>query len=193
MNWLPKSLRGKRDWTKVGRRQLSCWKTNWKGHCWSSSFLQVHICVLKVCFVTQLIIADWSYIDMQADDSHWQEQVKELIQKTAGSLDNLALKMLFVQVQQNNLALCIKYAIKQQVHLETTYLILIIFSPALFPLTRIFQRFVFQLKLKTFNNIQFFTEKCYSELLDMVSPFICESINWFTYMVINIVYSMKWV
>ena len=49
---------------------------------------------------------------MQADDGNHQEQVKELIQKTADSLDNLALKMLFVSVQQNNLELCIKYAIK---------------------------------------------------------------------------------
>jgi len=54
---------------------------------------------------------------MQADDGKHQDQVKELIRKTADSLDNLALKMLFVSVQQNNLDLCIKSAIKLQVQL----------------------------------------------------------------------------
>ncbi|KAI9431702.1 hypothetical protein H4582DRAFT_1858678 [Lactarius indigo] len=38
-------------------------------------------------------------------------QVKVLIEKTAESLDNLALKTLFVSVQQNNLELCVKYAV----------------------------------------------------------------------------------
>ena len=39
-----------------------------------------------------------------------QEQVKVLIEKTASSLDT-ALKMLFVSVQQNNIELCIQYAV----------------------------------------------------------------------------------
>ena len=50
--------------------------------------------------------------ELQDDSGNHQEQVKELIQKTAESLDNLALKMLFISVQQNNLELCIRYAIK---------------------------------------------------------------------------------
>jgi hypothetical protein len=37
--------------------------------------------------------------------------VKVLIDKTAYSLDDSALKMLFVSVQQNNIELCIRYAI----------------------------------------------------------------------------------
>ena len=41
-----------------------------------------------------------------------QIQVKVLIEKTASSLDDTALKMLFVSVQQNNLELCIQYAIE---------------------------------------------------------------------------------
>jgi hypothetical protein len=49
---------------------------------------------------------------MQDDKGNHQDQVKELIEKTADSLDNLALKMLFVSVQQNNLKLCIKYAVE---------------------------------------------------------------------------------
>ena len=49
---------------------------------------------------------------MQEDDGKHQDQVKELTEKTADSLDDLALKMLFVSVQQNNLELCISYAVK---------------------------------------------------------------------------------
>ena len=49
---------------------------------------------------------------MQEDDGKHQDQVKELTEKTADSLDNLALKMLFVSIQQNNLELCIGYAVK---------------------------------------------------------------------------------
>ncbi|TFK59573.1 hypothetical protein BDN72DRAFT_780534 [Pluteus cervinus] len=41
-----------------------------------------------------------------------QDQVKELMMKTADSLDDLALKMLFVSVQQNNLELSIQAAMK---------------------------------------------------------------------------------
>ncbi len=52
---------------------------------------------------------------MQADNGNHQDQVKELIQKTADSLNNLAIKMLFISVQQNNLELCIRSAIKWQV------------------------------------------------------------------------------
>jgi|SRR6266478_6722384 len=48
---------------------------------------------------------------MQEDDGKHQDQVKELTEKTADSLDDLALKMLFVSVQQNNLELCISYAV----------------------------------------------------------------------------------
>jgi len=49
---------------------------------------------------------------MHDDDGTHQDQVKVLIDKTADSLDNLALKMLFISIQQNNLDLCIRYAIK---------------------------------------------------------------------------------
>ena len=40
-----------------------------------------------------------------------QDQVKVLIKKTASSLDDTALKMLFVSVQQNNIEICIEYAV----------------------------------------------------------------------------------
>ena len=44
-----------------------------------------------------------------------QDQVKVLIERTASSLDDTALKMLFVSVQQNNIELCIRYAIIEYV------------------------------------------------------------------------------
>ena len=44
-----------------------------------------------------------------------QEQVMQLITKTAASMDNLALKMLFMTVQQNNLEICIKHAVNKYV------------------------------------------------------------------------------
>jgi hypothetical protein len=42
-----------------------------------------------------------------------QDQVKVLIEKTASSLDDTALKLLFVSVQQNNIELSIQYAINE--------------------------------------------------------------------------------
>ncbi len=60
------------------------------------------------------------------DEGNHQEQVGELIKQTAASIDNLALKMLFVTVQQNNLEVCIEYAVNKSVfHLSavaSTYL-----------------------------------------------------------------------
>ena len=44
-----------------------------------------------------------------------QDQVKVLIEKMASSLDDTALKMLFISVQQNNIYLCIQYAIDEYV------------------------------------------------------------------------------
>ena len=51
-------------------------------------------------------------LDLQDDDSDHQGQVKVLLTKTADSLDDVALKILFVSVQQNNLELCLTYAVK---------------------------------------------------------------------------------
>ncbi|TFK16810.1 hypothetical protein FA15DRAFT_711393 [Coprinopsis marcescibilis] len=55
-----------------------------------------------------------AYVRFEAlddDEGDYQEQVKVLIDETAFSLDGLALKMLFVSVQQNNLEICIRNAI----------------------------------------------------------------------------------
>ncbi|KAG6915999.1 hypothetical protein DXG01_008884 [Tephrocybe rancida] len=56
--------------------------------------------------------------DMHNHNGNHQEQVKVLIQKTAMSLDDLSLKMLFVSIQENNLELCIEYAVKYVPFLE---------------------------------------------------------------------------
>lgn len=52
-----------------------------------------------------------SFLALDDDEGDHQEQVKGLIEKTAASLDDLTLKILFVSIQRNNLELCIKYAI----------------------------------------------------------------------------------
>jgi hypothetical protein len=50
---------------------------------------------------------------LEKDEGNHQEQVGELIKQTAASIDNLALKMLFVTVQQNNLEVCIEHAVNK--------------------------------------------------------------------------------
>jgi hypothetical protein len=49
------------------------------------------------------------------DEGNHQKQVAKLIKQTAASINNLALKMLFVTVQQNNIEVCIEYAINRSV------------------------------------------------------------------------------
>ena len=53
--------------------------------------------------------------DLHSERGNHQDQVKVLIEKTASSLDDTALKMLFVSVQQNNIDLCVRYAINEYV------------------------------------------------------------------------------
>ena len=48
--------------------------------------------------------------DLHSKTGKHQDQVKVLIERTASSLDDTALKILFVSVQQNNIELCIEYA-----------------------------------------------------------------------------------
>ena len=59
-----------------------------------------------------LIVQPYAGLHTHETDKH-QDQVKVLIEKTASSLDDGALKMLFVSVQQNNINLCIQYAINE--------------------------------------------------------------------------------
>ena len=53
--------------------------------------------------------------DLHNETGYHQDQVKVLIEKTASSLDDTALKMFFVSVQQNNIDLCVRYAINAYV------------------------------------------------------------------------------
>ena len=53
--------------------------------------------------------------DLHSETGNHQDQVKVLIEKTASSLDNTALKILFVSVQQNNINLCVQYALTRYV------------------------------------------------------------------------------
>ncbi|KDR86076.1 hypothetical protein GALMADRAFT_150392 [Galerina marginata CBS 339.88] len=59
-----------------------------------------------------------AYVQFEAinkDNGDHQKQVKKLIKQTAASIDNLALKMLFVTVQQNNLEVSIEYAVNEYI------------------------------------------------------------------------------
>ncbi|KAF8152438.1 hypothetical protein B0H34DRAFT_664019 [Crassisporium funariophilum] len=51
------------------------------------------------------------FMAIHKDNGNHQEQVGKLIKRTAASIDNLALKMLFVTVQQNNVEVCIEHAV----------------------------------------------------------------------------------
>jgi hypothetical protein len=56
-----------------------------------------------------------AFLAIDDDMGNHQEQVGELIKQTAASIDNLALKMLFITIQQNNLEVCIQYAVNRSV------------------------------------------------------------------------------
>jgi hypothetical protein len=62
-----------------------------------------------------LILGLIPHLAIHKDEGNHQEQVGELIKQTAASINNLALKMLFVTVQQNNLDVCIEYAVNRWV------------------------------------------------------------------------------
>ena len=66
------------------------------------------------------------YPAIHKDEGNHQEQVGELIKQTAASINNLALKMLFITIQQNNLHVCIEYAVNKWVSqlskLASTYI-----------------------------------------------------------------------
>ncbi|KAJ7251933.1 hypothetical protein C8J57DRAFT_1077810 [Mycena rebaudengoi] len=55
---------------------------------------------------------------VQVKDMHEDGHCEQLITKTAGALTNDALRLLLVSVQQNNIDLCIYYAVEQYVALQ---------------------------------------------------------------------------
>ena len=61
--------------------------------------------------IQQLTLGLMPHPAIHKDEGNHQKQIGELIKQTAASIDNLALKMLFVTVQQNNLEVCIECAV----------------------------------------------------------------------------------
>ncbi|PPQ86433.1 hypothetical protein CVT25_008091 [Psilocybe cyanescens] len=67
-----------------------------------------------------------AYVQLEGldkNESGHQKQIEVLMKQTAASINDLALKMLFVTVQQNNLNMCIGYAIKNIVYENITKLV----------------------------------------------------------------------
>jgi hypothetical protein len=67
----------------------------------------------RLIVIQQPILGLMPHPAIHKDEGDHQEQVGELIKQTAASINNLALKMLFVTVQQNNLHVCITYAVNR--------------------------------------------------------------------------------
>jgi len=63
-------------------------------------------------YMFNVALANFLSPALHRDDRDHQSQVNVLMEKTACSLDSHALQLLFVSVQQNNLELCIKFAMK---------------------------------------------------------------------------------
>jgi len=61
--------------------------------------------------IQQPILGLMPHPAIHKNEGDHQEQVGKLIKKTTASINNLALKMLFVTVQQNNLEVCIECAV----------------------------------------------------------------------------------
>ena len=79
----------------------------------SKSLFALGKCVQSVVLHLGMEVLTPLISEMQKDNGNHQDQVKELTEKTVDSLDNLALKMLYVSVQQNNLELCLRYAVEK--------------------------------------------------------------------------------
>ena len=106
----------------IAEMQRNKWKRNSENLCTGMPFLRLQMSASKASagyfFVNiqtgQLNVQPYAGLHTPETGKH-QDQVKVLIEKTASSLDNSALKMLFVSVQQNNIELCIQYAIDEYV------------------------------------------------------------------------------
>ena len=77
-----------------------------EGKCW--------LIFLSKCRLYGSIFQHYADLHTPKTGNH-QDQVKVLIERTASSLDDTALKMLFISVQQNNIELRIHYAIDEYV------------------------------------------------------------------------------
>ena len=93
------------------------WRRSLRSHSGVTNIHLVLMCGLNVCmFLFQGKFWDlYFHPAIDEDEGNHQEQVRELITQTTESMDNLALKMLFVTIQQNNLEVCIEYAVNMYV------------------------------------------------------------------------------
>ena len=112
-----RSMIGKRKTKRIEKLLVPPWRRNLSGRSKVTNFHLLHMCDLNVCL---FFFSNWSwglitFLAIDDDEGNHQEQVGELINQTAASIDDLALKMLFVTVQQNNLEVCIEYAINRSV------------------------------------------------------------------------------
>ena len=107
----------------IVERQRNKWKKSSENHCMSMPFLHVQMSASKAsgdqyCGKVQTYSLTFNLmVDLHSNTGNHQDQVKVLIEKTASSLDDTALKILFVSVQQNNIDLCVQYAINKYVML----------------------------------------------------------------------------
>ena len=121
MIWWLRSM----TWIKMIMLITNMWRNRWvrssENHCTGMHFHHVQMCASKasagqscVKVTGGLIVRPYADLHTSETSTH-QDQVKVLIERTASSLDDTALKMLFVSVQKNNIELCIKYAINEYI------------------------------------------------------------------------------
>jgi hypothetical protein len=108
-----RSLTGKKDKKENTQNALDTLEKKFKQPLSSYKFPPcAYVCFEGKSFVIQqLILRLMPCLAIHKDEGNHQEQVGELIKQTAASIDSLALKMLFVTVQQNNLDICIAFAV----------------------------------------------------------------------------------
>ena len=106
--------------TSIVEMQRNNWIKGSENHCTSVPFHRAQMSASKASNLVPKQSVDGRlrvqpYADLHSETGNPQDQVKVLIEKTASALDDTALKMLFVSVQQNNIELCIRCAIDEYV------------------------------------------------------------------------------
>jgi len=91
-------------WKELFKQPLTSYK--------SKPSTYVHL-ECKSFLIQQLILGLTSYPALHKDECNHQEQVGVLIKKTAASINDLVLKILFVTIQRNNLQVSIECAVNR--------------------------------------------------------------------------------
>jgi hypothetical protein len=90
---------GKKKMRRIEKLLVPPWRRSLRSHLGVTRFHLVHMCDLNVClFSLVTILGLIACPAVNEDEGNHQEQVGELIKQTAASIDNLALKMLFVTI-----------------------------------------------------------------------------------------------